>query len=55
MSKRVTEMTHLKIERDTLYKIATTAVIENFPKLRGGLDLCPENLLFDVIFETDRR
>ena len=41
------EMAH-KIERDTLYKIATTAIIENFPKLRGGLDLCPENLLFDV-------
>ena len=48
-------MAHNKIERDTLYKIATTAVIENFPRLRDGLDLCPENLLFDVIFETYRR
>jgi len=48
-------MAHNKIERDTLYKIATTAIIENFPKLRDGLDLCPENLLFDVIYETYRR
>lgn len=48
-------MAHNKIERDTLYKIATTAVIENFSRLRDGLDLCPENLLFDVIYETYRR
>ena len=40
---------------DTLYKICTTAVIENFPRLRGGLDLCPENLIFDVIFEVYKR
>ena len=41
-----------KIERETLYQICSTAVIENFPTLRGGLDLCPENLIFDVIFEV---
>lgn len=43
------------IERETLYQICTTAVIENFPALRGGLDLCPENLIFDVIFEVYKR
>ena len=40
---------------DTLYNVATSAVIENFPRLRGGLDLCPENLIFDVIFEVYKR
>jgi len=45
----------LKVERDTLYNVATSAVIENFPRLRGGLDLCPENLIFDVIFEVYKR
>ena len=45
-------MAHNK--RYTLYEIATTAVIENFPNLRDGLHLCPGKIQFDVIFETYR-
>lgn len=36
----------------SLYQLATKAVINNFAKLRHGLDLCPENILFDVIYHV---
>ena len=36
----------------TLYKLSTSAIIQNFLKLRDGLDLCPEHIIFDVIFEV---
>lgn len=39
----------------TLYGQSTAAIIENFPRLRQGLDLCPENVLFDVIYEIYKR
>ena len=37
---------------NSLYEMATKAVVENFSKLRDGLDLCPEKVFFDVIYET---
>ena len=37
---------------NSLYKIATKAVVENFAKNRDGLDQCPEKVFFDVIYET---
>ena len=40
---------------NTLYKLSTSAIIQNFLKLRDGLDLCPENIIFDVIFEVFQR
>jgi len=40
---------------DTLYNLATSAVIKNFSKLRNGLELCPENILFDVIYQIYSR
>jgi len=35
--------------------LATSAVIKNFSKLRNGLELCPENILFDVIYQIYSR
>jgi len=43
------------MEPRTLYRLATSAVIENFPKLRIGLELCPETILFDVVYEIYTR
>ena len=42
-------------EPNTLYQLSTSAIIKNFLKLRHGLDLCPENIIFDVIFEVFQR
>lgn len=42
-------------EPNTLYQLSTSAIIQNFLKLRHGLDLCPENIIFDVIFEVFQR
>lgn len=36
----------------TLYRLATRAVIKDLQSLRVGLDLCPENIIFDVIREA---
>ena len=37
---------------NSLYKIATKAVVKNFAKNRDGVEQCPENVFFDVIYET---
>jgi len=42
-------------ESKTLYALSTSAIIKNFTKLRQGLDLCPENIIFDVIYEVFQR
>ena len=42
-------------ESKTLYTLSTSAIIKNFTKLRQGLDLCPENIIFDVIYEVFQR
>jgi len=39
----------------TLYKLSTSAIIQNFLQLRHGLDLCPESIIFDVIFQVYKR
>lgn len=36
---------------ESLYNLATNAVIRNFPKLRNGLDGFPEPILFDIIHQ----
>lgn len=39
-------------EPDSLYQLSSSALIQNFVKLRHGLYLCPENIIFDVIFKV---
>ena len=39
----------------SLYGLATGAIIQDFSRLQQGLDGCPENVLFDVIFEIFSR
>jgi len=39
-------------EPDSLYQLSSTALIKNFLKLKQGLYLCPENIIFDVIFKV---
>ena len=39
------------ISGESLYNLATNAVIRNFPKLRNGLDGFPEPILFDIIHQ----
>jgi len=39
----------------SLYDLSTTAVIKNFSKLRHGLNMCPENIHFDVIYSIYKR
>jgi len=38
-----------------LYSLATVAVVNNFKRLKSGLDICPENVVFDVIYESFKR
>ena len=37
---------------NTLYNLATTTVMQNYTKLRPGLELCKEDTIFDVIFQV---
>ena len=39
----------LPFSGESLYNLATNAVIRNFHKLRDGLDEFPETILFDII------
>ena len=41
----------LIISGESLYNLATSAVIRNFPKLRNGLDGFPEPILFDIMYQ----
>jgi len=41
--------------KDTLYHLSTNAVIKNFSKLQNGLEFCPENILFDVVYQIYER
>jgi len=39
----------------SLYNLATGAVIQKFQHFRPGLELCPENIIFDVFYEIFKR
>jgi len=39
----------------SLYGQCTAAIIHSFPRLKQGLEQCPENVLFDVILEIYKR